>query len=265
MKNICEENIIDDDINVIESFKGSKPNSENIKVFSYQNGDFFLFCAKEADEALHIKSSGGNYMKRDGSAFILDYHTQNSGFLKELQNIISENELYKNDGYYVHINGLPQGVGDKFSVNYENGDTLKIYSNEEKMIPEKAANEFYELFKRKAVSSGYDFTTESSNVKIYDDPDTEFLQGTWEGTHFGCACKVIFEGNHVKIYYDGKLTDDTDYVISEGKIYPDKKDEKGNYINFSYPLTTMRKNNSFTLTAYFKKESYSSISLYRQK
>ena len=39
---------------------------------------------------------------------------------------------------------------------------------------------------------GYDFTSEGSNVKLFDDPDEEYVQGTWKGKHFGDDIEVTF-------------------------------------------------------------------------
>ena len=58
-----------------------------IKLFHYQAPTFDVEVEK-INNYLHIKSSGGNGPKRDGTRFILDYQSNNLFFLKKLNDLI---------------------------------------------------------------------------------------------------------------------------------------------------------------------------------
>ena len=135
----------------------------------------------------------------------------------------------------------------------------------------EAAKLIYDAFHEEALKNGLDFNTKGSNVKLYDDADEEFLQGTWKGTHFGREILAEFEGNRVKIYVDGKLTDDTEYIIFEGAVRPNRLKEgvtepqsNHDYVEFE-GCSCIRKMDEISLTAYFMKESYSTCRLLTQK
>lgn len=247
-----------------------KIESKDIIAFSYSAPEYNVKCTKEGDK-LHIISDGGYSDERDGSYFRLDYESDDLTFLNTLQEIAEKYELSKDNGYTCEVGGLPGGLGDTISVKYESGESIYKSSNQALTISEEAAAQIYEAFHQYAVKNGYDFNSEGSNVVLYNDADKEYLQGTWVGKHFGREFKAEFSGDRVKIYCDGKLTDDCGYSIYEGCVTTDElkdgvteaKDEH-DYEEFS-EISCFRKCNDVSITAYFMKGSYSTDSLYKQE
>ena len=249
---------------------GDKILSEELISFEYECREFKVQCQKEKDK-IHIKSLGGVSNKRDGTTFKLDYFTKGNLVLKVLHRIIKKYHLSKNNGHYENVGGLPPGCGDLIKAEYKSNEKIYKYSNQCPHVPEEAKKEIYDVFLEDAKRNKYDFTTEKSNVQIYDDADEEFLQGTWKGKHFGDEFKVVFQKNHIEIYCNGKKTDDTDYIIIQGDIRKNKlkdgikegKDEY-DYEEF-HDISTIKKKNKITLVAYFMKESYSTADLIKEK
>ena len=95
-----------------------KIESTNILSFYYTCGDYcshtgygFSFTCKLEDNKLHITSNGGNYNKRDGSLFRLNYSTDDLDFLNRLNDLIVKYQLSLNNGSTTHVDGLPAGIG----------------------------------------------------------------------------------------------------------------------------------------------------------
>ena len=244
--------------------------SNNIINFKYNHPDFDLECIKDNNKLI-VKARGGNVSARDGSAFKLDYETDKLEILEELQSIVKKYNISKNNGYVFEISGLPYGCGDFISIEYDSGEKIYKSNNQCFNLEEDAANEIYNVFHKNAKENGYDFNTEKSNVVIYDDATTEYLQGSWKGTHFGTEYLIIFDKNNIKIYHEGKLTDDTEYTIVRGSIRPNKIKEgidnpknEYDYEEFS-EISSIRKKNDILIVAYFTKTSYSTMELLIQR
>lgn len=242
-----------------------KIESTNILSFYYTCGDYcshtgygFSFTCKLEDNKLHITSNGGNYNKRDGSLFRLNYSTDDLDFLNRLNDLIVKYQLSLNNGSTTHVDGLPAGIGDNIHVEYDSGEKIYKYSNQEPTISNEARVAIYDIFHELAISNGYDFNSKKSNVILYDDATVEFLQGSWKGTHFGDTILVEFIDNNIKIFVNDKLSDDTKYIICEGSIKEETNKE------FS-GISSIRKKNEILLTAYFVGNSYSTCDLLKQK
>lgn len=244
-------------------------NSKDIIKFEY-NGEFKVLC-ELMEDGLRVKASGGSSYYRDGSYFKLDYISSNNDLLNRLQDIIDTYNITKNNGYEHETSGLPAGLGDNISVLYESGEKIWKYSNQSPTISEEAVNEIYDAFKKNAQDNNLDFNSDGSNTILYDDATTEFLEGSWKGTHFGKEYRVIFKENNVKIYEDDELIDNANYIIIDGRIVPNSIRDGVNvpkdyhdYLEFNV-ISIMSKKNDFTLTAYFMKNSYSTCDLLKQK
>ena len=242
--------------------------SENIVYFQYQCGEYNCKMEKEND-VLHIECSGGNSVVRDGTYYVLDYKCQDNGFTKKLQKTVEKYDIIKDNGHFVEAAGIPPGIGDQISIKYDSGEAIYKSDNQSLTISQKASDEIYKTFKKLANDNGFDFTSEGSNVELYNDATVEYLQGSWKGMHFGHEYAAEFDGQHVKIYKDGQLTDDVDYIIYEGSVRTAnlKEGKQGNskydYQEFS-EISCFAKNNDFTLTMYFMKDSYSTDSMLKQ-
>lgn len=247
-----------------------KIESDELVKFSFQNRDFSVSCELK-DDGLHMGATGGNSSRRDGTKFSLSYTTSDVSVLAKLNKIIKDFDMAKRNGYSCTVDGLPGGCGDSIKAEYTSGEKLYLYSNQSPTVHFDAVKQIYDAFHEDALKNGLDFNTAGSNVKLYDDADEEYLQGKWKGKHFGTQILAEFEGKHVRIYADGKLTDDTDYVIfqgcvrvnklKEGKSQPQSDHDYEEFVGCS----CMRKKNDFTMTAYFMKESYSTCDLLKQK
>ena len=244
--------------------------SKDIIYFEFISPSFTVSCELK-DDKLNVKSKGGDKEEKDDSYFKLDYISKDTNILKELQKVVEKYNLSKNNGYEYEVAGLPPEYGGTLSVKYVSKEKIWKYDNQSDIISKEAEKEIYELFKSNAVDNGFDFTTEGSNVELYNDADKDYVQGTWEGTHFGVKYKVIFEGTKIKIYKDDKLTNEGWYKIIDGDIVNDKPKkgvtiakDKNDYEEFS-DISMFRKKNDFTMTMYFMKESYSTDDLIKKE
>lgn len=243
--------------------------SKDIIYFEYTCGKFKVICELK-DDGLHINSKGGNSYHRDGTYFKLDYISKTNTILKELQDIIDKYNVSENNGYEHEVAGLDPYISTTIKATYKSKEKIYKYDNQMRVITKEAENEIYEVFHKNAIENGYDFTSEGSNVELYNDATKEYVQGTWKGTHFGKEYKVIFEGTKIKIYKDGKLTDEGWYKIIEGDIVNDKPKkgvtipkDRTDYEEFS-DISIMKKKNDFTMTMYFMKDGYSTSDLLKQ-
>ena len=189
--------------------------------------------------------------------------------IQQIQEIIDRNNETKGNGHCVHVDGLPSGIGDSLSVEYESGEKIYKVSNQSLTVSPDSINEFYILFHETVLKDGYDFNSEGSNVKLYDDADEEYVQGTWKGTHFGDEIEITFDKNQVTIKVNGKITDNkVEYAIFEGTIKKNKLKEGiekaesyHDYEDFEV-ISSLSKQNYFTRTAYFTKDSYSTCDMH---
>lgn len=241
--------------------------SKDLTKFEYYGNEFTL-CANKEDDMTKIScTGGGKYSKRDGSYFIVRYEIKDDSIFKEIQDIVEKYNLTKGNGYCLHVDGLPAGIGDRLEAEYASGEKIYKVSNQFETVHDEPKKELYDLFHKYVKKEGYDFNTAGSNVKLFDDADEEYLQGTWKGKHFGREIEVTFEKNHVTIKVDGKVTDDTEYVIYDGSVRQNKlrdgkeKAESEHDYEYFEGVSTFAKKNWFTMTGYFLQESYSTCDL----
>lgn len=243
--------------------------SKNIKSFTYIGPDFSLNAKKENEKLLIFCSGGGKYNKRDGSLFSIKYETNDFNILNLLQEVIDKNNETRGNGHCVQVDGLPAGIGDLLNIEYESGEKIYKTSNQSLTVNPDSATKFYNIFHEFVLKDGYDFNTAGSNVKLFDDADEEYLQGTWKGTHFGDEIEVTFNKNKVTISIAGNITDENvEYTVFEGSvvrnILKDETKPPSSYHDYEFfeGISTFSKMNWFTITAYFIKESSSSCSLH---
>ena len=243
-------------------------NSKDIIKFSYSKDCFFASAAKRDEKVEIICNGGGKYNRRDGSLFGIKYETNDDSIFKKLQEVIDNNNETRGNGHCVTVDGLPSGLGDTLDIEYSSGKKIYKHSNQSPTVSFETSDKIYEIFHELVKKDGYDFNTEGSNVKLFDDADYEYVQGTWKGKHFGSEVEVTFTGNNVTISIDGKVTDDSkEYTIYQGNIVLNKLKENvdvpKDYHDYEYfnGISTMSKKNYFTMTAYFMSESYSTCDL----
>ena len=243
--------------------------SSDIISFSYECGEFVFSCEKEKG-GIHIISKGGDRYARDGSAFHLDYVVKNSDIMDRIQKWIKKYELVKKNGYWEHVNGLPAGLGDTLSVTYSSDEKIYMTSNQSLTVSQDANLELYYLFQKIAVKNGYQFNTELSNVKLYDDADYQYLQGIWKGKHFGDDIWVSFLGNTVEIRINGIVKDSCEYTIVDGFVRKNelrngvtKAKSRHDYEDFN-GVSSFAKKNDFTIVGYFLSGAYSTCDLLRE-
>lgn len=241
------------------------PVSEHIIKFNYSKKGYNLSLTEKGHGIYQFVANGGNTdFGRDGSKFAVSYECNDDRLLKRLLLIIKQQELYKNNHYYCEVGGLPAGLGDSLFIEYDSGETISRYSNQMCQLSDSQAKAVYDAFREDAVRRGFDFNTEGSNQVLYDDATEEYLQGTWKGKWFGREIVAEFSKSHVTISFDGEITDDTDYVIFEGRVTPDRiKVEKLSngkpwYDNFNCDCTGLYKKNDFTISGSMYKDGSTS-------
>ena len=239
--------------------------SKDIIMFSYVGSDFSVL-AKRVDDGVHIScNGGGKYNRRDGSLYSIVYDTKDDSIFKSLQDVIDQYQETRGNGYCVYVAGLPAGIGDILNVEYASGEKIYKSSNQNPTVSYDAVQAFHSIFHDFVVKDGYDFNTAGSNVKLFDDADEEFLQGTWKGTHFGREVVATFTGKNVTISVDGEVTDDNvPYTIFQGSVKKDQLKEGKQSAEQAYDyedfqgITSLSKHNWFTLDAYFYQNGSSS-------
>ncbi len=243
--------------------------SKNIVSFSYTGTDFYVGAKREKNKVKIICNGGGKYNRRDGSLFSIVYETEDDSIFPLLQQVIDENHETRGNGHCVHVDGLPGGIGDRLEVEYESGEKIYKSSNQFQTVMFESSKKFYELFHEFVLKEGYDFTTAGSNVKLFDDADYEYLQGTWKGTSFGREIVVTFTGNKVTITVDETITDENvEYTIFQGSVVSNQliegKEKAESYHDYELfkGVSTFSKKNWFTMTGYHLGDSYSSFDLH---
>ncbi|WP_157617830.1 hypothetical protein [Succinimonas amylolytica] len=234
--------------------------------------NFYVLFDRTPSGAVRVVARGGNNTgHRDGSRFVVRYEISDDGLPRELQTIVRKHNLSRDNGHVSHTDGLPTGDGSILSVRYDSGEAIYRGNNVFPLLDDAATREIYQAFRRAARRQGYDFTTAGSSEPVYDDPTVEMLQGIWKGKHFGRECVAEITGQHIRIFYDGELADDTDYVIFEGMVKPNRlaknsspDDKYPRYDNFR-AFTSISKKNGFTIVGHvFRNGSSSSVELFRQ-
>ena len=197
--------------------------SKNITSFCYVGTDYVVSAIKENGKVTISARGGGKYNKRDGSYFIIRYETKDDSIFKSLQEIIDKNHETRGNGHCVTVDGLPAGIGDTLDVIYDSGEKIYKYSNQCTTVHPDSIKAFYDIFHAFVIKDGYDFNSAGSNVKLFDDANVEYLQGTWKGTHFGNQIEVTFKDKCVTIKVDDKIVEDnTEYIVVEGSVKKNK-------------------------------------------
>ena len=254
---------------VMEGCPKEIKSKEIVSFFYAKDGDYCV-SAKKKNGKVHITcNGGGKYNRRDGSLFGIKLEIDDDSVFKKIQEIIDKNNDIAENGRCTHVDGLPGGIGGSIDVVYESGEKLYKISNQSPVVSDESTKEYYDLFHELVKKEGLDFTTEGSNVKLFDDATEEYVQGTWKGTHFGREVEATFTDNKVSIKVDGEYTDkDIEYVIFQGTVSPNKlkegKTEATDYHDYEYfeGVSCFMKKNYFTMTAYFMKESYSTCDMH---
>ena len=240
--------------------------SKDIIKFEYAGTEAYVYAEIEDDKLL-VVARGGDSTHRNGKYFKIRLETEDFSLLKDLQKVVDKHSISRANGHCVHVDGLPSGIGDRLSVEYKSGEKIYKESNQSLTISFDAADAIYDTFKKYVQKHGLDFTSAGSNQQLYDDADEEYLQGTWNGKHFGREISVTIDKKHITIKVDGKVTDDEDYVIYEGSVVSSRlKEGKTNptsYYDYEFfnGVSTLKKKNWFTMTGYFLGDSYSTCDL----
>jgi hypothetical protein len=240
----------------IEYFEYAGPSN------NYSNGSQFL--AKKKEDKIEVFATGAFSNHRDGKYFKVKFESDDFSLFKELQDIVDEYNVTKGNGHCTYVDGLPPGIGDRISINYASGEKVYKTSNQFPTVIPPASEAIYNVFHKYVQKHGYDFTTEGSNLKLYDDADEEYVQGTWKGKHFGDEIVTTFEGKNVTITVNGEVTDDNvEYTIFEGSVIPNKlkdgieKAESPYDYEYFNGVSKLAKKNYFTMVGYFLQDSYS--------
>ena len=242
--------------------------SKDIVSFSYVGTDFSVLAKKDNGKVIISCNGGGKYNKRDGSLYGIRYETDDDSIFKSLQQVIDDNHETRGNGHCVHVDGLPGGIGDILNVEYASGEKIYKSSNQSQTVSFESSKKFNDIFHEFVLKDGYDYTTAGSNVKLFDDADIDYVQGTWKGTHFGDEIEVTFNNDHVTIKVNGKVTDDNvEFIIKDGSIRQNiLKEGKDGSSEYDYEefvgANSFAKKNWFTMTAYFYETGYSTCDIH---
>lgn len=67
-------------------------------------------------------------------------------FLQKLQEIVSEHDFARYNGYCHRVNGLPDMYGASLNIRYRNGESIYAYDNEDCFLPYEAMRDLITLF-----------------------------------------------------------------------------------------------------------------------
>jgi uncharacterized protein YxjI len=243
--------------------------SKDINSFDYGGTKAGLYAAKKDGKVLVTATGGGDTRRREGKYFRIKLETDDYSIFNDLQEVVDKYEISRGNGYCVHVDGLPSGIGDRVHIEYESGEKIYKVSNQSLTISFDAADAIYDTFLKYVRKHGCDFTSAGSNQQLYDDADMEYVQGTWKGTHFGREVVATFDKDHITITIDGKVTDDNvPFIIFDGCVtssnLQEGKTEAYDENDYDYlnGVSHFRKKNWFTMTAYFMQDSYSTCDMH---
>ncbi len=72
--------------------------------------------------------------------------TTDASFMTNLQEIVSKYNFAQYNGYISKVSGLPDMYGAKIDINYESGESIYAYNNQDCFIPFEAIEELVEIF-----------------------------------------------------------------------------------------------------------------------
>lgn len=105
-------------------------------------GRVYTLSASFENGSVKCKSE---WYDRYGESGKNEFVSDNS-FMISLQNIVSEYELAKFNGYSNRVNGLPDMYGALLNIEYASGESIYAYDNEENFVPSDAADKLIKLF-----------------------------------------------------------------------------------------------------------------------
>lgn len=131
--------------------------SDTITKFEYTRGMEYDFLAERTEEGtVHVKIIAMEPYDLHADQEI-NYESTDFSLLTNLEKVIREHELSRENGYTVVVDGLPPGYGERLKVEYDTGEELFTRSNESYLFSDEIADAFSKAFRDHARAHGFTF------------------------------------------------------------------------------------------------------------
>ena len=147
--------------------------SDTITKFEYTRGMEYDFLAERTEEGtVHVKIITMEPYDLHADPAI-DYESTDLSLLTNLEKVIREHELIRENGYTVVVDGLPPGYGERLKVEYDTGEELFTRSNESYLFSDEIADGFSKAFQDHARAHGYPFEEHRNAEEEWEDDGEE--------------------------------------------------------------------------------------------
>ena len=147
--------------------------SDTITKFEYTRGMEYDFLAERTEEGtVHVKIITMEPYDLHADPAI-DYESTDLSLLTNLEKVIREHELIRENGYTVVVDGLPPGYGERLKVEYDTGEELFTRSNESYLFSDEIADGFSKAFQDHARAHGYPFEEHRNAEGEWEDDGEE--------------------------------------------------------------------------------------------
>lgn len=147
--------------------------SDTITKFEYTRGMEYDFLAERTEEGtVHVKIITMEPYDLHADPAI-DYESTDLSLLTNLEKVIQEHELIRENGYTVVVDGLPPGYGERLKVEYDTGEELFTRSNESYLFSDEIADGFSKAFQDHARAHGHPFEEYRNAEEEWEDDGEE--------------------------------------------------------------------------------------------
>ena len=147
--------------------------SDTITKFEYTRGMEYDFLAERTEEGtVHVKIITMEPYDLHADPAI-DYESTDLSLLTNLEKVIREHELIRENGYTVVVDGLPPGYGERLKVEYDTGEELFTRSNESYLFSDEIADGFSKAFQDHARANGHPFEEHRNAEEEWEDDGEE--------------------------------------------------------------------------------------------
>lgn len=147
--------------------------SDTITKFEYTRGMEYDFLAERTEEGtVHVKIITMEPYDLHADPAI-DYESTDLSLLTNLEKVIREHELSRENGYTVVVDGLPPGYGERLKVEYDTGEELFTRSNESYLFSDEIADAFSKAFRDHARAHGFAFEEHRNAEEEWKDDGEE--------------------------------------------------------------------------------------------
>lgn len=147
--------------------------SDTIIRFEYTRGTYCDFLAERTEKGtVHVKIG----MMEPYEAQVkraIDYESTDLSLLTNLEKVIREHKLSRENGCTVVVDGLPPGYGERLKVEYDTGEELFTHSNEAYIFSDEIADAFCRTFQDHAKAHGFALEEHRDAEEEWEDDGSE--------------------------------------------------------------------------------------------